>query len=127
MRFSAVSPSTSTVMQAPEKIKFSVYCLVHVDFYCKFLTKKNIIRRKKGHRNVFFAIYRNGTGGRRISIQSLNFLPIYGGYEPSTNRFIVLARPTTEAGGLDSLESIPGLHRSLKIRALLSKGGAVFI
>ncbi len=45
MRFSAVSPSTSTVMQAPEKIQF--FCFVHSDFYFKFLSKKSIHQEKK--------------------------------------------------------------------------------
>jgi hypothetical protein len=34
------------------------------------------------------------------------------------NRFIVPARQATEAGGIHSLESIPGIHKCLKIRAL---------
>ncbi len=33
-------------------------------------------------------------------------------------RVIVPARQATEAGGIHSLESIPGLHKRLKIRAL---------
>jgi hypothetical protein len=38
-----------------------------------------------------------------------------GGQEPSRNRVLVRARQATEAGGIDSLESISGLHKSLKI------------
>ncbi len=41
-----------------------------------------------------------------------------GGQEPSRNRVVVPARRTTQAGGIDSLESILGLLKSLKIRAL---------
>ena len=33
------------------------------------------------------------------------------------NRVIVLARQATKTGGIDPLESIPGLHKRLKIRA----------
>jgi hypothetical protein len=36
------------------------------------------------------------------------------------NRVIVPARQATEAGGIHSLESIPGPHKHLKIRALLT-------
>jgi hypothetical protein len=50
----------------------------------------------------------------------LVFLKIYGGLEPSRNRVTVPARQATFAGGIGSLESIPGLHKSLKIRALVS-------
>ncbi len=38
----------------------------------------------------------------------------------SRNRVFVPARQATYAGGIHSLESIPGLHKRLKIRALLS-------
>jgi hypothetical protein len=31
---------------------------------------------------------------------------------------IVPARQATKAGGIDSLKSIPGLHKGLKVRAL---------
>ena len=48
--------------------------------------------------------------------QSWNFLTIYGGQEPSSNRVIVPARQATYAGGIHSLESIPGLQKRLKIR-----------
>ncbi len=34
------------------------------------------------------------------------------------NRVVVPARQATQAGGIDTLESIPGLHKSLKIPAL---------
>jgi hypothetical protein len=48
--------------------------------------------------------------------QRWNFRTIYGGKEPSRNRFVSY-RPikATQAGGIDSLESIPGLLKSLKI------------
>jgi hypothetical protein len=36
------------------------------------------------------------------------------------NRAVVLALQATEAGGIDSLESIPGLHKSFKILPLKS-------
>jgi hypothetical protein len=52
-------------------------------------------------------------------IQSWNFKTFYGGWEPSRNRVIVLARHA-RGGGIDALESIPGLLKSLKIRALFS-------
>ncbi len=35
----------------------------------------------------------------------------------SMNRVIVPARLATLAGGIDAFESIPGLHKRLKIRA----------
>ncbi len=44
-----------------------------------------------------------------------NFRTIYGGSEPSRNRVVVPAR---QAGGIDSLESIPVLLKSLKIPSL---------
>ncbi len=50
-----------------------------------------------------------------IPIQCWNFRTIYGGQEPSRNRIVVPARQATQAGGIDSLESIPGLLYSLKI------------
>jgi hypothetical protein len=37
-----------------------------------------------------------------------------GAVEPSRNRVILPARQATKAGGIDSLESIPGLLKSLK-------------
>ena len=39
----------------------------------------------------------------------------------SRNSVVVPARQATQAGGIDSLESIPGLLKSLKIRALRNK------
>ncbi len=44
----------------------------------------------------------------------LEFTTIYGGLEPSRNRVVVPAR---YAGEIDSLHSISGLLKSLKIRA----------
>jgi hypothetical protein len=41
-----------------------------------------------------------------------------GGKEPSSNRVVVPARQATQAGGLDTLESIPGFFKSLKIAPL---------
>ncbi len=49
--------------------------------------------------------------------QCWNLRTTYGGKEPSRNRVVVPARQATKAGGIVSLESIPGLHKSLKIRA----------
>ncbi len=43
-----------------------------------------------------------------------NFKTIYGDQEPSRNRVVVPTRKTTQAGGIDSLEWIPGLLTSLK-------------
>ncbi len=48
-----------------------------------------------------------------------NFKTIYGGQEPSINSVVVPACQATQAGGSDSLESIPGLLKSFKIRTLL--------
>jgi hypothetical protein len=44
----------------------------------------------------------------------------WGLEETSRNRVVVLARLATSAGGIDSLESMPRLRKSLKIRALCS-------
>ncbi len=41
--------------------------------------------------------------------------------EPSKNRVVVPIRQATKAGGIDSLESIPGLLKSLKILVLDSR------
>jgi hypothetical protein len=41
------------------------------------------------------------------------FRTIYGVYEPSGNRVVVPARQPTWNGGIDYLESIPGLLKSL--------------
>ncbi len=46
---------------------------------------------------------------------------MYGGQEPSRNRFVVPARQATQSSGINSLESIPGLHKSLKIPSLMPK------
>ncbi len=37
------------------------------------------------------------------------------------NMVVVPARYTTQTGGIDSLESIPGPHKRLKIRALIRR------
>ncbi len=42
---------------------------------------------------------------------------LWGPLEPSRSRVVVPARKAAEAGGIDSLESILGLLKSLKIRA----------
>ncbi len=47
-----------------------------------------------------------------------NFRTIFGGQEPSRNRDVVPARQATQAGGIDSLESIPGLLKKFKIPSL---------
>ncbi len=41
------------------------------------------------------------------------------GYEPSRNRVVVPACQATLAGGIDALESITGILKSLKIPALV--------
>ncbi len=41
--------------------------------------------------------------------QCWNFRTVYEGQELSRNRVVVPARQATQAGGIDSLESIPGL------------------
>jgi hypothetical protein len=48
-----------------------------------------------------------------------NFLTIFRGWEPSRNRVVITAHQATWAGGIVSLESILGLLKSLKIRALI--------
>jgi hypothetical protein len=47
----------------------------------------------------------------------LEFLKNLRGYPPSRNGVIVPARQATQAVGIHSLESIPGLRKRLKIRA----------
>jgi len=42
-----------------------------------------------------------------------------------TNRVVLLARQATLAGGINSLEWIPGLIRSLKIRAQAPNGNGI--
>ncbi len=50
-----------------------------------------------------------------------NFLnSLWGLKEPSTRRVAVPTRQATQAGRIDSLESIPGLLKSLKIRVLFA-------
>ncbi len=49
---------------------------------------------------------------------SWNFKNVYGGQEPRRNRVIVPARQATQAGGIHSLESIPGPNKHFKVRAL---------
>ncbi len=49
----------------------------------------------------------------------LEFLNNLGGQEPSRNKVVVLARQATQSGGIGSLESIIGILKSLKIRALI--------
>jgi hypothetical protein len=48
----------------------------------------------------------------------LDFLKNLWGLEPSRNRVVVLPCQATLAGGIDSLESILGLLKSLKIQAM---------
>ncbi len=47
----------------------------------------------------------------------LEFLNNIWGLEPSRNRVVVPVRQASHAGGIGSFESIPGLLKSLKIRA----------
>ncbi len=59
-----------------------------------------------------------------VQYTELEFLnAVLGGQEPSRNGIIVPARQATQAGEIHSLESIPGLHKRLKIRALLQLQG----
>jgi hypothetical protein len=69
-----------------------------------------------------------GGGGERGPVQTVKqketcagiFEQSMGGQEPSRNSVVVPARQaTTQPGGIGSLESILGLLKSLKIRALL--------
>ncbi len=53
------------------------------------------------------------------TVQCQNFRTIYGGQEPNRNRVAIAARQATQAGGIDSLESIPELLKSLKLPFLL--------
>jgi hypothetical protein len=53
-----------------------------------------------------------------MSTPELEFLYIPWGLVIERNRVIVPVRQATLAGRIDSLESIPGLLKSLKIRAL---------
>ncbi len=48
----------------------------------------------------------------------LDFIPTYGGQEPRRNRVVTPARQAKQAGGIDSLESIPWLLKSFKIPSL---------
>ncbi len=56
-----------------------------------------------------------------------NFQSVYEGYERSRNRVVVPARQATQPVGIGSLESILGLLKNLKIRALstVPEGGHV--
>ncbi len=49
--------------------------------------------------------------------QCQNFRTIYGSEEISRNRVVIPARQATSAGGINSLESISGFLKSLKIPA----------
>ncbi len=55
-------------------------------------------------------------------LEFLNNLWELGTEEPSRNKLIIPARQATYAGGIDSLESILGFIKSLKIRALKNVG-----
>ncbi len=61
---------------------------------------------------------------RKRRDQCWNFRTFYGGQEPSRNRVDEPARQATQAGGIDSLELIPGLLKSLKIPSQLTKTGS---
>ncbi len=56
----------------------------------------------------------------------LDFLKNLWGLEPSRNRVVVLPCQATLAGGIDSLESILGLLKSLKIQAMSIRTWALF-
>ncbi len=71
-------------------------------------------REKKDSKTGRYGVLSGNWG---VGVQSWNFLRVYGGSEPWRNRVIVPARQATQAGGIHSLESIPGLHKRLKIRA----------
>jgi hypothetical protein len=78
-----------------------------------------------------YCIYDSATNPNKISLSFLhsvlplrstqcwNFLTVYRGGKSSRNTVVVAARQATQAGGIDSLESILGLLRSFKIRALV--------
>ncbi len=50
-----------------------------------------------------------------IRVQCWDFRTICGGQESSRNRVVVPARQAAKTGGINSLESIPRLLKSLKI------------
>jgi hypothetical protein len=62
MRFSAVSPSTSTVMQAPAKINFQFIAWFMLIFIASSSQRRTSSGEKRDIGMFFFAIYGNGTG-----------------------------------------------------------------
>ncbi len=64
----------------------------------------------------------NIRGGKTVHVvlkylyrsQCWNFKTIYEGQKPSRNKVVVPARQAKQAGGIDSLESIPGLLKKIK-------------
>ncbi len=55
----------------------------------------------------------------------LEFFNNLWGLGTSSNRVVLTVRQATFAGGIHSLESIPGLHKRLKIRALATLDGGI--
>jgi hypothetical protein len=63
-----------------------------------------------------FQIYSHATVlGGRTRIMCWNFKTIYGSSDPSRNRVVVPSRQATSAGGIDSVESIPGLLQKYRL------------
>jgi hypothetical protein len=107
-------------------------------FTCDFIVSIEILHflLNRLNENFFTSFQDHGgqhTGAHLVSpnkvnlteLEFLNNLWGLGTYRNSRNRnsrnrVIVPARPATYSGGIHSLESIPGLHKRLKIRAQFS-------
>ncbi len=103
---------------------FTVYNKVQKEdvFLCSSLVTKflpdcamqiNIFQERRFQMS-FFPFSFSGRS-RYITLQCWNFRTTYGGQAPSRNWVVVSARQATQASGIDSMESIPGLLKSLKI------------
>ncbi len=74
-----------------------------------------------GEERSSWSVWLNASSVPKDSTNAGIFKQYMGALEPSRNRVVVMARQATEAGGIDSLESILGLLKSLKIRALCTQ------
>jgi hypothetical protein len=77
-----------------------------------FSVFERISFQEKYHENTKFIVSKN---------EKFHFLEPQAKFQPSMNRVIVPARQETQPGGIDPSESILGLLKSLKIRALLTE------
>ncbi len=97
------------------------FCEFHI--FAKFVWKPLTILAYRAHNHdihmnpYFNQIY---VHSGKCSAQCWNLGTIYGGQKPSRNKIVVPTRQATQAGGIDSLESIPGLFTSLRIPSQLS-------